>query len=150
MPKSLEDVIIWDMATATFDTHKFIKNLQAKGISEEQSEAIVETVVGIQQAANENFSPKAEVNLFKSELKHDISLVDKGLKHEIKAVEQGLRSEIKALDQNLRGEIKAVEQKLDAKINSVEQSLRAEINLLKWMVGTVIVGVLTLLAKAFF
>ena len=116
------------MATATFDTHKFIKNLQAKGISEEQSEAIVETVVGIQQAANENFAPKAEVNLFKSELKHDMNLIDKGLRHEIKTVEQ----------------------KLDAKINSVEQSLRAEINLLKWMVGTVIVGVLTLLAKAFF
>jgi hypothetical protein len=105
------------MSGLTLDTHKFIKQLQAKGVSEEQAEVFVETMVNIQNAANNNSATKGEVQQFKSELKYDIDLVDKGLRHEIKLV---------------------------------EQNLRAEINLLKWMVGTVIIGLLTLIGKAFF
>ena len=67
--------MLLSMSSLTLDTHKFIKQLQAKGVSEEQAEVFVETMVNIQNAANNNSATKAEVQQFKSELKHDINLL---------------------------------------------------------------------------
>ena len=64
------------MNTITFDTHSFVKQLQAKGISEEQSEAFVATMVNIQNAANNSFATKSETTQFKSELSSDIKLLE--------------------------------------------------------------------------
>ena len=72
------------MHSTTFDTHKYIKQLQSKGISEEQSEAIVDVVVHLQQSGTHNMATKPEVEQFKSELKHDIEALENRLLHKIK------------------------------------------------------------------
>ncbi len=74
------------MNTITFDTHQFVKKLQAKGISEEQSEAIVDVVKESRNDAVNSLSTKAEMQQFKSELKYDMSLLEGRLKEEIASV----------------------------------------------------------------
>lgn len=81
------------MSAITFDTHKFVKQLQSKGISEEQSEAIVEVMIGVQQSASAKNINKPEFEQFKSELSKDFIKLD----NKIDLVEQRLRSEINLL-----------------------------------------------------
>jgi tRNA A37 methylthiotransferase MiaB len=82
------------MNTIIFDTHKFIKNLQAKGISEEHSEVIVETMVGIQNAASEILTTKTDTTQFKSDLKHDIEVSENRLLHKIKDEVAPIKTEV--------------------------------------------------------
>ena len=78
------------MNAIIFDTHKFIKKLQTKGVSEEQAEIFVETMVGIQQAASDKAIIKPELEQFKSELKYDISLLEQRLRSEINLLKYGI------------------------------------------------------------
>ncbi len=54
------------MATITFDTHKFVKKLEASGIPPQQAEALVEA---FQEAANDSsLATKSDL----AELKYDL------------------------------------------------------------------------------
>ncbi len=59
---------------------------------------------------------------------------------------------IKAIDLDSRKELatKTDIAKLDGKIDKVKSELDGELNLLKWMVGIMLAGVISLVLKAFF
>ncbi len=82
------------MNTITFDTHQFVKKLQAKGISEEQSEAIVDVVKESRNDAVNSLSTKSEMQQFKSELKYDMSLLEGRLEARIKEEIAGVKADI--------------------------------------------------------
>jgi hypothetical protein len=64
------------MNTITFDTHKFVKQLQSKGVPEEQAEVFVETMLSIQNSITHNMITKPEAQQFKSELKNDLEALE--------------------------------------------------------------------------
>lgn len=61
-------------AAVTFDTHKFIKHLRDKGISEPQAEAIVEVVT--QARENDMLSAATKADLRELELQIEAKLKD--------------------------------------------------------------------------
>jgi uncharacterized protein YpuA (DUF1002 family) len=72
------------MYSTTFDTHKYIKQLQSKGISEEQSEAIVDVVMTLQHSNAHYLATKPEIEQYKSELRHDIEALENKIMHRVK------------------------------------------------------------------
>ncbi len=85
------------MNTITFDTHQFVKKLQAKGISEEQSEAIVDVVKESRNDVVNSLSTKAEMQQFKSELKYDMSLLEGRLEAWIKEEIASVKADVTLL-----------------------------------------------------
>ena len=97
------------MATMTFDTHKYIKTLEASGIPEAQAEAI---------ATAQQDSLQSAFDYRELATKNDIAL---------------LRSDLKGFA--TKDDLRKVE---------------TELAVLKWMMGTVLAGVVALVLKTFF
>ena len=54
------------MATLTFDTHAYIKKLEAVGFTEEQAEVQAETLAGL---INEQLATKQDIELIRRDMK---------------------------------------------------------------------------------
>ncbi|HLC16551.1 MAG TPA: hypothetical protein VJL89_10040 [Thermodesulfovibrionia bacterium] len=115
------------MSVVTFDTHAVIKMLQESGFEEIQAEALTEV-----------FKTTQETYLSDLATKQDI----KDVRQEIGQVIQ----EITQIRKELLQEMKALEFRLDNKI----EAIKGDITLLKWMIGVVIAGIMSLVMKAFF
>ncbi len=95
------------MATVTFDTHHYIKNLQAKGFSEAQAEAVIDVIHNARASDISPAATKTEFNTFKSEMRNDFAKLE-------------LRFDQKISETQLR---------FDQKISE------AKIDIIKWMFG---------------
>lgn len=73
------------MATITFDTHEFIKELKKAGFSEEQAEVITKL-------------QKTAVATTLEQARHDFELDDLATKRDLKALETELKRDIKELE----------------------------------------------------
>ncbi len=110
------------MTTIAFDTHKFIRTIQASGIPEGQAEAIAEAFRVAQVEADLATRP-------------DLTTCDSELRHALQATEQRLAAKIDAL----RGDL-----------NVLRSDLNGKFSLLPWMLGLLLAGVASLVIKTFF
>ena len=78
------------MNSITFNTHQFVKKLQANGLSIEQSEAIVDVIRDSRNDGITQLATKAEMQQFKSDFKHDLELLEQLLKSETNLLKYGM------------------------------------------------------------
>lgn len=111
------------MATATFDTLKFANTLKAAGVPEKQAEAQAVAFAEVMQVNFKELVSKEDLKIAKDELKADLKTTSDNLRHEIKESEQRLKGQI--------------------------DLIKAEMVLLKWMIGVVGFGILSLVVRVF-
>jgi len=112
------------MPGLTFDTHESVKSLKAAGFNEGQAEALMAEFKKVQESSIADLTTKGDLKDVRQELKGDINSVRQELKSDINSV----RQEVKQLEIKLTGEI----------------------TLVKWMLGFMLAGILSLVMKAFF
>ena len=108
------------MTVVAFDTYELIKKLKDSGFEELQAEALADAFVTTQETYLADLVTSQELKDVRQELKQDIA--------------------------QLRQEIKELGFKMDIKY----ESMKGEIILIKWMMGIMIAGILSLILKAFF
>ncbi len=110
--------------TIQFDTLRYVEKLKAAGMPESHAKASAEALsAALEQSTSTTFATKVDV----SELKEGIN----DLRHEFNA----LRNDIKVMKSEVRAEIVQV---------------RSDLKVMQWMTGTIVVGVVSLVAKSFF
>lgn len=111
------------MATATFDTLKFANTLKAAGVPEKQAEAQAVAFAEVMQVNFKELASKDDLKILKDELKADFKTTSDNLRHEIKESEQRLKGQ--------------------------NDLIKADMVLLKWMIGVVGFGILSLVVRVF-
>ncbi|GAB0055773.1 hypothetical protein SIID45300_00069 [Candidatus Magnetaquicoccaceae bacterium FCR-1] len=111
---------------ATFDTHKFVKQMVATGFTEEQAETQVALLTDI---LSYQLSTKADIFQMDThvlELQRDIKSLDAG----IETVQADLKRDIKELDariETVQADLKRDIKELDARIETVQADLKRDI-----------------------
>lgn len=163
------------MAHAAFDTLKYVETLTQSGIIEGQAKAMAKAQIQVfADVFDSTIATKSDLFLAKHELKDDISIVRTELKEEIASVKTELKKEIASVRAELKEEIVSVRAELKADINLLRTEMKEEISLvrvdmkelehelsseiaavksdvymMKWMLGIVMTGIVTLILKAF-
>lgn len=91
------------MTAFAFDTHKVIKDLEQAGFDEAQAEAVVAALV---TTIGGNLVTKADLDVFKAEMKAEMQANTADLKAEFKEETAAIRSEFKEETAAIRSEIK--------------------------------------------
>jgi hypothetical protein len=100
------------MAIATLDTHQLVKRLRGVGFTDEQAEALTDTLRGAQNATLSEIVTKT-----------DLALTEQKLNARIDEVEQKLNARIDGLEQKLNARIDGLEQRLNIRIDGLEQRM---------------------------
>jgi hypothetical protein len=112
------------MALPAFDTHAYVKRLKAAGFNEAQAEAQAELQSQVLSAlVTEKLATKDDI----ANLKRDIADVKRDVKEDIMRFEHETKQEFVRLEATFNGKF----------------------NLLNWMLGFLVVGVMTTLFKLF-
>ncbi len=149
------------MATVTFDTLKFANKLKSAGVPDKQAEAEAEAIAEVIQVNFKDLVTKEDLRheLKELEMRFDAKLdrLEAKLMGEIARLENTLAGELIQLEGKLMGEITQSDAKLMAEITQVRGEItyglaqvRGEISLLKWTLGALLAGVVSLVLKAFF
>ena len=128
------------MTAFAFDTHKVIKDLEQAGFHETQAEAVVAalgTVIG------GNLVTKADLDVFKAEMKAEMQANTADLKAEMKAEISSVRSESKEEITSMRSDFKAEA----SSIRSAMQSLELRMTLRLGAIVVVAAAVATAIAR---
>lgn len=112
------------MAAVAFDTYKFVKKLTDAGVSTQQAEAEAEVLTEAFQINLKDFATKAD----------------------LRETEVALRTDIEKIEASLRTEIEKLELRVGNRFAQVEGKLRLQ----QWMLGLIVAGIASLIAKAFF
>lgn len=145
------------MPTVTFDTLRFANKLKAAGVADKQAEAEAEAIAEVIQV---NFRDLVT----KEHLRHELKELETRFDAKLDRLEAKLTGEVSRLEGKLvqlegklMGEIRQLEGKLMGEIAQVRGEMtygltqvRGEIGLLKWMLGVLLAGVVSLVVKAFF
>ncbi len=132
------------MRLHTFDTHKYIKELQETGFKEKQAEVIVKSLLESRDNDFSQLSTKQDIELVRSELKQEIVTTKQDLesvRSELKQEIELLRSEVKQDIAVIKKDIQILEGKMDAKISSVK------FDILKWVMPfliTIMISIISL------
>src|SRR6218665_2849176 len=125
------------MGAVAFDTLKFVKTLEAAGVSVPQAEAISFAV----REAHESVDVAT---------KRDLKEMGVGLRHDTKEMEANLRDEMKEMEVKLGHDMKVMEANLRHDMQKELAPIKADALLTKWMLGVLLAGVTSLILKAFF
>ncbi len=144
------------MATATFDTLRFANTLKAAGVPEKQAEAQAVAFAEVLQINLKELVTKEDLKLAKDEVKAEIKSSVDALRQELKSSVDSIRQELKASVEAIRQESRSSNDNVRHEIKESEQRsknttdlLKAELVLLKWMVGVVGFGILSLVIRVF-
>ena len=135
---------------ATFDTHKYIKELTATGFNEKQAEVIIKSILKGRDYDISNLATKEQLKNVqiildnkiedtKKELKKDISTLDnkientkKELKKDIENNKQELKKDIENNKQELKQEIELKTSQLETKIEKSKNTI------VMWLISLVL------------
>ncbi|MFQ5455806.1 MAG: coiled-coil domain-containing protein [Nitrospirota bacterium] len=120
------------MSSLAFDTLEYVQKLKAVGVPEKQAEAHAHA---LSEVIESNLATKQDT----LDLKRDIANVRAELKRDIAEVKAELKRDIAEVKAELKRDIKELELKFSA-----------QFVLLKWMMGVILAGILSLVLKAFF
>jgi hypothetical protein len=126
------------MTAIAFDTLKFANRLKTAGVPSAQAEAEAEALADVFEVGAQELATKTDIRQLeeRTDAKFDL------LRKDLAALEVGLRSD---LDRRFAG--------VDNRFASVDTrfaKMEGEMSLLKWMLGVVIAGILSLVLKGFF
>jgi alkanesulfonate monooxygenase SsuD/methylene tetrahydromethanopterin reductase-like flavin-dependent oxidoreductase (luciferase family) len=96
-------------ARVAFDTHAFVKRLEAAGMTETQAEALAGAMGDIVLPA---IATESHVKELGRDLRAETKELGRSLRAETKELEHNLRAETKELGHNLRAEIRDLELRL--------------------------------------
>ena len=140
-----------------YDSLQYAKRLEQAGVPKEQAAIhasvlaeVLSDVVFARQLKEAVVQIHGDMSTMEARLIARIELLRTEVYARIDTLEASLRGEIARVEVSLRGEIARVEASFRGEIARVEASLRGEIKKLHWMVGTLVVSHLALLAKLFF
>jgi deoxyribodipyrimidine photolyase-like uncharacterized protein len=109
-------------ARVAFDTHAFVKRLEAAGMSVTHAEALADAM--------------GDIVLQSITTKADLREVDLGLRAEMKELSAGLRAEMNELSASLRAEMNELSASLRAEMNEFRKELKdLELRLTLRMLG---------------
>jgi phosphopantetheine adenylyltransferase len=114
----------------TFDTHKYIKNLQETGFNEQQAEILVKSLLESRDFDLSILATREQVADVKSDLQKNIAQLDSKLSKEISEVKSDLQKDIAQLDSKLSKEIAATREQISEVKDGIRQS---KIDMLKWI-----------------
>lgn len=127
-----------------FDTLHYAKTLQASGFSQKQSEALAEAQQeALSGCINTTFATKADIGDVRIEIA-DVRAEITDVRAEITDV----RAEIASVRQELSEEIHGVKAEV-IEIKGDIKVLTSRVNRLDWMLGLLLTGMASLVAKAF-
>jgi uncharacterized protein involved in exopolysaccharide biosynthesis len=101
-------------ARVAFDTHGFVKRLEAAGWSAAHAEALADAM--------------GDIVLHSIATRTDLREVDIGLRSELKELSTSLRTEMNELSARLRTEMNELSTSLRTEMNELSASLRTEMN----------------------
>jgi len=128
-----------NVAHINFDTFQFVETLKKSGISEPQAKALLEVQKkSFEQALDSTLATKSDIQ----EVKAEIQGVKAELQGVIRTEIQGVKAEI----QEGRTEIRDLKNEIELRFTKVEM----DIKFLKWSNNLMVVGIATLIFKAFF
>ncbi|HGJ5882045.1 MULTISPECIES: hypothetical protein [unclassified Arsenophonus] len=123
------------MGQVAFDTQEFVEALEKEGLPRNQAKAISLVIRKSHEVAD--LATKADI----TEVKRDIADVRKDLSAEISMVKRDLDD----VRKDLTTQISLVRKDLQLEMSGI----RAEQKLIRWMLGAGILGILSLVVKAF-
>lgn len=126
-------------AMPIFDTHRYVKELEAAGVETKQAEAQVKMQFEI-------FSSVIEDTVA---TKQDLRDIAAELKAEIAEVRSELKTEIAELRTELKAEIAEVKSELKLEIAELRAEFKGKFNLLYWMNGFMLVLMSSVFFKLF-
>ena len=137
-----------------FDTHKYVKELQATGFKESQAESIIKSIMESRSSDVSHLATKEQLNTLKEQvntLENKFDALDTKFESKIDALDTKFESKIDALDAKFESKIDALENKFDTKINALDAKFESKIDkleikleskiiesqntMIKWMIG---------------
>jgi len=117
----------------TFDTHKYIKNLQETGFNEQQAEMLVKSLLESRDFDLSILATREQI----SEVKIEIAQLDSKLSKEISAIREQV-SEVKSdLQKDIattRQDVAEVKSELQQEIAAARDEIKqSKVDMLKWM-----------------
>ncbi|WPX96376.1 CCDC90 family protein [Candidatus Bandiella euplotis] len=106
----------------TFDTHKYIKELQATGFDEKQAETLVRSLLASRDFDLSVLATREQV----TELDSKVENLETKLTAEISSV----RNEVSNLEVKLNGRMDNLEAKLNGRMDKIE----AKVDMIKWII----------------
>ncbi|MEE8554434.1 MAG: hypothetical protein V3T00_01145 [bacterium] len=104
------------MSTVPFDTHAYVKKLQAVGFTEAQAEVQAEAIAGL---VNEQLATKRDLKELETTLKRDLAELETALKRDLKELETTLRGGMKEQETSLKREMKELELRLTVRLGAI-------------------------------
>ena len=105
------------MATLTFDTHAFVKELTQAGMPEEQAEVLARSQATLidEKLATKQDLKELELRLKRDiqELKRDMKELETRLVRDMQEMEANLKRDMKELEANLKRDMKELENAID-------------------------------------
>jgi len=139
------------MTAVNFDTLKYVKQLTAAKVPDEQAEAQAEALRMVLNTALLDQIKMAHEASERAVLEWDTKTerAIAALDAKITGVDQRLDARITGVEQRLDAKITGVGQRLDAKIDLLRSDMRGEHILTRWMLGILTAGMGTIIVKLF-
>jgi len=129
----------------TFDTHKYIKNLQETGFNEQQAEMLVKSLLESRDFDLSILATREQI----SEVKIEIAQLDSKLSKEISAI----REQVSEVKSDLQKDIAEVKSELQKEIAATRDEIKqSKVDMLKWMLplmSTMMAMMLAIIVKLF-
>ena len=139
------------MATLTFDTHAFVKELTQAGMPEEQAEVLARSQAMLidEKLATKQDLKKLELRLKRDiqELKRDMKELETRLVRDMQEMEANLKRDMKEQEANLKRDMKELEMRLTRDMQEMELRLKHDLTVRLGSMMVVAVGVVAALVK---
>jgi hypothetical protein len=118
--------------TIQFDTLRYVEKLRSAGMPEAQAKASAEALsTALDQSISNSIATQEDF---------------RGLKADINELRVATKAEIN----ELRVATNAGHNKLQSSVDLLRSDFKSDIKVMQWMLGTIVVGVVSLVAKSFF
>jgi hypothetical protein len=125
--------------TIQFDTLRYVEKLKSAGMPEAHAKASAEALsTALEQSISSTLATKEDIYAVKSAI------------NEIKVDIKDFRHSVKQDCSTLRNDMNLMKAEIQSAFQSYTSQLRADMKVMQWMLGTIVVGVVSLVAKSFF
>jgi hypothetical protein len=133
-------LIIYNKIMETiFDTYAFITKLKEAGMPEQQAVVMSDTIKQVEQSTSDNIKQVKQSTF-------DTIKQSEQSKSDVLAT----KADVQAVRTELKADILQVKTELKAEILQVKAELSGQIMLLRWMLGFVLAGIVSIIFKLFF
>jgi len=131
-----------------FDTLTFASNLQDAGMDEKQAKALATGLYNSQDRIIENLATKQDVEL----VKKDLEVVKQELDSKMDKLDSKIdlvRKDMETSNNLVRKDIDLIRKDMETSNNLIRKDMESNHQHVKWMVGTTLAAVVTILIRSF-